>query len=84
MPPHHSPLWDMVKQCGVNYVVGSFSGQSGPDVPRDELPWSYTSIMRMKTAYEDAGFKLDVIESRPPLNKAKLGLPIEMKKSNMR
>ena len=41
MPPHHSPLWDMVKQCGVNYVVGSFGGgPSGPDVPRDELPWS--------------------------------------------
>ena len=74
MSPNRTPLWDMVKQCGVNYVVGSFHGRSGPDVPRDDLPWSYTSVMRMKTAYADGGFQMDVIESRPPLNKAKLGL----------
>jgi mannonate dehydratase len=55
-------------------VVGAMDFSRGLDVPREDLPWSYMSLVRVKSAYEDAGFSLDVIESRPPLNKAKLGL----------
>ncbi len=72
LPPVYSPLWDLVAQCGLRHAVGAldFAGHYGA-----RPPWSYTSLLRVKNAYEDRSFKLAVIESRPPLTKAKLGLP---------
>ncbi|MDE2747834.1 MAG: mannonate dehydratase [Chloroflexota bacterium] len=72
LPPVHSRLWDLAAQCGVTQAVGALDFAGHYDAAP---PWSYTSLLRVKNAYEDGGFELAVIESRPPLTAAKLGLP---------
>lgn len=71
--PTPSPLWKLAKQAGVDLAVGG--------LPTDDLlqgserPWDLGPLTRLKQRYEDGGFDLRVIESRPPLNNAKRGLP---------
>jgi len=69
------PVWTLARQCGIDHVVGIIDFHPVPDASKERQPWSYMSLARAKAAYEDAGFKLEVIESRPPMEKAKLGLP---------
>jgi hypothetical protein len=38
LPPHHTPLWNLVKQCGIRYVVGVMDFSRGLATPKD-LPW---------------------------------------------
>jgi mannonate dehydratase len=70
LPPHPTPLWRLVKQAGVNHAVGALPFRDG-----DEKPWDFMPLLRMKTRFEDAGLKLSVIESSPPMQKIRLGLP---------
>ena len=72
LPPTPSPLWTLVKQAGVTHAVGSMPNA---DQTRGQKPWSFDALARAKSAYNDFGFELSVLESRPPLTKAKLGLP---------
>ncbi len=72
LPPQPSPLWKLVKQAGVNYVVGGLPLPS--DCSPGETPYDLMPLLRMKQRYEEAGFKLAVIEARPPMDKLMRGL----------
>jgi mannonate dehydratase len=71
--PTPSPIWRLAKQAGVDHAVGGLP--TAADLSGNEGICDYLPLLRMKQRYESAGFSLDVIESRPPLNNAKRGLP---------
>jgi len=72
LPPTLGPLWRLARQAGCDYVVGGLP--FGETFNGADAPWDYLPLLRMRERYESAGFKLAVIEARPPLNKAKRGL----------
>ncbi len=72
LPPRPSPLWKLAKQAGVSHAVGGLP--FGEAFNGTDAAWDYMPLLRMQQTYESAGFSLDVIEARPPLNKAKRGL----------
>ena len=75
LPPQRTPLWAMVKQCGIRYVVGVMELDRPQTGDPEDKPWSYTSLLRMKQAYNAEGLELAVLESRPPTDQIKLAGP---------
>ena len=73
LPPTQTPLWKLAKQAGIDYAVGGLP--FGDPQNAGDAPWDYLPLLRTKQRYESGGFELTVIESRPPLNLAKRGLP---------
>lgn len=71
LPSKSSPLWTLVRQCGVRYAVGNLPW----DTPAPDAPWDFMPLLMMKQRLADAGFQLAVLESRPPLERTKRGLP---------
>lgn len=69
--PDPNPVWRLAQQAGVNIAVGGLPFDS---LQADERVCDLAPLTRMKQRYNEAGFELAVIESRPPLNLAKRGL----------
>jgi mannonate dehydratase len=73
LPPHaeNARLWRLMTQAGVTHAVGTF--YSDDALAPGEKPWALEPLSRLKRQYEGSGFTLDVLEARPPLNRAKRG-----------
>lgn len=70
--PEISPIWRLSKQAGVDLAVGGLPFNT---LREGEGLCDYAPLKRMQETYEAEGFKIEVIEARPPLNLAKRGLP---------
>lgn len=70
--PAETPVWKLARQAGVDLAVG---GLPFDMLEHGEGLCDLAPLTRMKERYEAGGFKLEVIEARPPLNLAKRGLP---------
>ncbi len=64
----------LCRQAGVEYAVGGLPVIDTASSTA-ESPWDFMPLLRLQEDYRAAGFELVVIEARPPLNKAKRGLP---------
>lgn len=71
LPPEPSPLWRLVRQAGVRHVVGTLPRR----VADGERSWDIGPLRRMKEQLQEAGFTFSVLESSPPMDKIRLGLP---------
>jgi mannonate dehydratase len=84
-----APLWELVKQCGVNYTVSLLQGAeqeqrmfaSVGDGKALEgfkdgiVPWSEAGIARDKAVFASHGIEMIGIEDTAPMDLIRLGLP---------
>jgi mannonate dehydratase len=73
LPPTPSALWTLASQMGLDQAVGGLP--FGDPLNGADAPWDFMPLLRMQQTYQSAGFKLAVIEARPPYNLVKRGLP---------
>ncbi len=71
LPPEPNEMWQLARQLGVTEAVASL-----PRVrPSGPASWDFLPLLHMKQRFADAGLNVAVIESTPPMDRIKLGLP---------
>lgn len=71
LPPQPTEMWPLAAQLGVSDAVCSLPRGRDGTSPL----WDYLSLLHMKQRLADAGLNLSVIESSPPMDRVRLGLP---------
>lgn len=71
LPPEPNEMWRLAAQLGVTEAVTGL-----PHTRPDGFPsWDFLSLLHMKQHFADKGLNVAVIESSPPMDRIKLGLP---------
>jgi len=70
LPSRPSELWTLAAQLGVTDAV-TVLPQPQPNQPA----WDFLAFVQMKQSFADAGLNVAVIESAPPMQLVRLGLP---------
>lgn len=71
LPTEPNEMWDLAVQMGVTEAVTGL-----PRNPRGSgVAVDYMSLLHLKACFGDAGLKVAVVESSPPMEKIRLGLP---------
>jgi mannonate dehydratase len=71
LPWNNTPLWRLVVQAGATHAVAAFAPVDGMPA----RPWELEPLRDLKDRIERAGMELAVIESSPPMEKIRFGLP---------
>lgn len=71
LPPEPNEMWRLALQLGVAEAVTSLP----PARPGGPSSWDFLPLLHMKQRFADSGLNVAVIESSPPMNCIKLGLP---------
>lgn len=71
LPPQPNEMWRQAVQLGVTDAVSGLPHS----VPEGPFVWDFPSLLHLKQRFADAGLTLSVIESSPPMNLIRLGLP---------
>jgi mannonate dehydratase len=71
LPPEPNEMWRLGVQLGVTDAVTSLPRSRTGSAPT----WDFLPLLHMKQRFADAGLTVSVIESSPPMDRIKLGLP---------
>ncbi|WP_426518583.1 mannonate dehydratase [Diaminobutyricibacter sp. McL0618] len=88
LPPRPEASWKLIKQCGVDTIVGLLNGAEQDqrmfasvgakgfgDIDADDVPWGKKALKHNAELFSDHGFSVVGFEDSAPMDKARLGLP---------
>jgi len=88
LAPRPEPMWKLLKQCGVDNVIGTLNGgeqdqrmfasvgKNGYSLPAgSDIPWSEKALARDQAIFAEHGLKLIGVEDTAPMDQVRLGLP---------